>query len=101
MINNLKIDHLIVKNVIFKYFIINLLFDSFVLYSSPLSYIIVLKAGQEKMSKVASAGPAVSSAPVAAATTATASKAADKPAAKEKTPEPSEEEGADGLLDFF
>lgn len=52
------------------------------------------------MSKVASAGPAVSSAPVAA-TSSAKTESAPVAAKKEKTPEPSEEEGADGLLDFF
>lgn len=75
------------------------------LYQLLRSFLLVLKSGQAKMSKIASSGPAASSAPVAAASTATAStSAAAQPAAKptkEKTPEPSEEEGADGLMDFF
>jgi large subunit ribosomal protein LP2 len=72
----------------------------FILSSHPL----VLKAGQEKMSKVAAAGPA-QAATTTASTTAAPSGGDKKPDApapkKEKTPEPSEEEGADGLMDFF
>jgi len=63
----------------------------------------VLKAGAEKMSKVASAGPAQASTTAATTTAPTAGPAkVDAPVVKkEKTPEPSEEEGADGLMDFF